>query len=73
MKKLQNWVKNTSQKIVVIMEGRDGAGKGGSIKALSEYLNPRGCRIIALQKPKNPSTQNMETQPNRFKIIATMG
>ncbi|PAF53100.1 polyphosphate kinase 2 [Helicobacter sp. 13S00482-2] len=49
--KLQNWVKNTSQKIVIIMEGRDGAGKGGSIKALSEHLNPRGCRIVALQKP----------------------
>lgn len=49
--KLQNWVKNTSQKIVVIMEGRDGAGKGGSIKALTEHLNPRGCRIVALQKP----------------------
>ncbi|MDO7252801.1 polyphosphate kinase 2 [Helicobacter cappadocius] len=49
--KLQNWVKNTSKKIVIIMEGRDGAGKGGTIKALSEHLNPRGCRIVALQKP----------------------
>ncbi|PAF42343.1 polyphosphate kinase 2 [Helicobacter sp. 11S02596-1] len=49
--KLQNWVKKNNQKIVIIMEGRDGAGKGGTIKALSEHLNPRGCRIVALQKP----------------------
>lgn len=49
--KLQNWVKKTNQKIVVIMEGRDGAGKGGTIKALTSHLNPRGCRIVALNKP----------------------
>lgn len=49
--KLQNWVKKTNQKIVIIMEGRDGAGKGGTIKALTEHLNPRGCRVVALQKP----------------------
>lgn len=49
--KLQNWVKKTNQKIVIIMEGRDGAGKGGTIKALTSHLNPRGCRIVALNKP----------------------
>ena len=38
--KLQNWVKKTNQKIVIIMEGRDGAGKGGTIKALTSHLNP---------------------------------
>lgn len=49
--KLQNWVKKTNNKIVIIMEGRDGAGKGGTIKALTSHLNPRGCRIVALNKP----------------------
>lgn len=49
--KLQNWVKATNQKIVVIMEGRDAAGKGGTIKALTSHMNPRGCRVVALNKP----------------------
>lgn len=49
--KLQNWVKSQGRKIAIVMEGRDGAGKGGTIKALSEHLNPRGARIVALQKP----------------------
>ena len=49
--KFQNWVKKTKQKVVVIMEGRDGAGKGGTIRALTTHLNPRGCRIVALNKP----------------------
>lgn len=49
--KLQNWVKNTGQKIAIIMEGRDGAGKGGTIKALTAHLNPRGCLVVALNKP----------------------
>ena len=49
--KLQNWVKATNQKIVIIMEGRDAAGKGGTIKALTSRMNPRSCRIVALPKP----------------------
>ncbi|TLD81544.1 polyphosphate kinase 2 [Helicobacter sp. MIT 05-5293] len=49
--KLQNWVKETNQKIVIIMEGRDAAGKGGTIKALTSRMNPRSCRIVALPKP----------------------
>ncbi len=49
--KFQNWVKKINQKIVIIMEGRDGAGKGGTIKALTSHLNPRGCRVVALNKP----------------------
>lgn len=49
--KFQNWVKKTKQKIVIIMEGRDGAGKGGTIRALTTHLNPRGCRVVALPKP----------------------
>lgn len=49
--KLQKWVLVNDKRILIIMEGRDGAGKGGTIKALTERLNPRGFRIVALQKP----------------------
>ncbi len=49
--KAQNWVKETSQNIVVIFEGRDAAGKGGTIKRFMEHLNPRGARVVALEKP----------------------
>ncbi|MCH9693876.1 MAG: polyphosphate kinase 2 [Gammaproteobacteria bacterium] len=49
--KVQNWVKQTGQRIVVICEGRDAAGKGGTIKRFMEHLNPRAARIIALEKP----------------------
>ena len=51
--KLQNWVKKYNKKIIVILEGRDAAGKGGTIKALTEHLNPRGARVVALQKPSD--------------------
>jgi polyphosphate kinase len=49
--KLQNWVKDTGQKIVIVFEGRDAAGKGGTIKRFTEHLNPRGARVVALEKP----------------------
>ena len=49
--KVQNWVKMTGQKIVVFFEGRDAAGKGGTIKRFMEHLNPRAARVIALEKP----------------------
>lgn len=49
--KLQKWVKDTGQRIVVICEGRDAAGKGGTIKRFTERLNPRGARVVALDKP----------------------
>lgn len=49
--KLQNWVKETEQKLVLIFEGRDAAGKGSTIKRLMENLNPRGARVVALEKP----------------------
>ena len=49
--KVQNWVKMTGQKIVVIMEGRDAAGKGGTIKRFMEHLNPRAAKVVALEKP----------------------
>jgi polyphosphate kinase 2 len=49
--KVQRWVKETGQKIVVLFEGRDAAGKGGTIKRFMEHLNPRGARVVALEKP----------------------
>ncbi len=49
--KLQAWVKETGQRVVILFEGRDAAGKGGAIKRFMEHLNPRGARVVALQKP----------------------
>ncbi|MFF1957559.1 polyphosphate kinase 2 [Streptomyces sp. NPDC058220] len=49
--KLQRWVKHTGQRLVVVCEGRDAAGKGGTIQRFTERLNPRGARVVALEKP----------------------
>ena len=49
--KLQGWVKDTNQRVVIIFEGRDAAGKGGTIKRFMEHLNPRGAHVVALEKP----------------------
>lgn len=49
--KLQAWVKETGQRVVIFFEGRDAAGKGGTIKRFMEHLNPRGARVVALEKP----------------------
>ncbi|MES4886572.1 polyphosphate kinase 2 [Streptomyces sp. NPDC096012] len=49
--KLQRWVKDTGRRLVVVCEGRDAAGKGGTIKRFTERLNPRGARVVALEKP----------------------
>ena len=49
--KAQNWIRQTGKKIVVLFEGRDAAGKGGTIKRFMEHLNPRGARVVALEKP----------------------
>lgn len=49
--KLQAWVKETGQRIVILFEGRDAAGKGGTIKRFMENMNPRGARVVALEKP----------------------
>ncbi len=51
--KLQNHVKETGLKILMIFEGRDAAGKGGTIKRITEHLNPRGARVVALEKPSD--------------------
>jgi polyphosphate kinase 2 len=56
--KLQNWVKSEGRRLVVLFEGRDAAGKGGTIKRFMEHMNPRGARTVALEKPsERESTQ----------------
>jgi polyphosphate kinase len=49
--KLQSWIKRTGQRVVIIFEGRDAAGKGGTIKRFTQHLNPRGTKVVALDKP----------------------
>ncbi|WP_417724113.1 polyphosphate kinase 2 [Salipiger sp.] len=51
--KMQSWAKATGQRIVMVFEGRDAAGKGGTIKRFRENLNPRGARVVALSKPSD--------------------
>jgi polyphosphate kinase 2 len=56
--KLQNWVKDSGERLVILFEGRDAAGKGGTIKRFMEHLNPRGASVVALEKPnERESTQ----------------
>ncbi|WP_246614257.1 polyphosphate kinase 2 [Paractinoplanes bogorensis] len=56
--KLQNWCKSTGERMVILFEGRDAAGKGGTIKRFMEHLNPRGSKVVALEKPsEKESTQ----------------
>ncbi len=56
--KVQSWVNETGKRIVMVFEGRDAAGKGGTIKRFMEHMNPRGARVVALNKPtKEESTQ----------------
>ncbi len=49
--KVQRWVRTNGKRIVILFEGRDAAGKGGTIKRFMEHLNPRGARLVALEKP----------------------
>ncbi|MDR2011781.1 MAG: polyphosphate kinase 2 [Rhodanobacter sp.] len=56
--KLQAWVRETGQRVIVLFEGRDAAGKGGTIKRFMEHMNPRGARVVALEKP----TEHERTQ-----------
>ncbi len=73
--KMQQWVKDTKQRVVIIFEGRDAAGKGGTIKRFMEHLNPRGAHVIALEKP-NARERNqwyfqryIENLPSKGEII----
>ena len=56
--KLQEWVRQEKLRVVVLFEGRDAAGKGGAIKRITESLNPRVCRVVALATP----TEREQTQ-----------
>ncbi|MCX7326572.1 MAG: polyphosphate kinase 2, partial [Hyphomicrobiales bacterium] len=49
--KAQNWIKEAGERVVILFEGRDAAGKGGTIKRFMEHMNPRGARVVALEKP----------------------
>ncbi len=51
--KMQNHIKDTGMKLLLLFEGRDAAGKGGTIKRITEHLNPRGARVVALDKPSD--------------------
>ncbi len=51
--KLQNWIKEEGVRVLALFEGRDAAGKGGTIKRFIEHMNPRGCRVVALNKPSD--------------------
>ncbi|MEO8311023.1 MAG: polyphosphate kinase 2 [Caldimonas sp.] len=73
--KLQAWVKESGQRIVVVFEGRDAAGKGGTIKRFMEHLNPRGARVVALEKPSEVERgqwylqRYIEHLPTRSEIV----
>ncbi len=73
--KMQNWVKETGQKVIIIFEGRDAAGKGGAIQRIIENLNPRGARVVALNKPSSTEQgqwyyqRYMEQLPNAGEIV----
>jgi len=54
--KLQEWIKHTGLKVVIVFEGRDAAGKGGVIKRINQHLNPRICRVVALPAPTERET-----------------
>ena len=60
--KLQEWVKSTGTKICIVFEGRDGAGKGGTIKAITERVSPRVFRVVALPAPSEREKSQMYVQ-----------
>src|SRR6201988_4571431 len=60
--KLQEWVKSSGAKICIVFEGRDGAGKGGTIKAITERVSPRTFRVIALPAPTDREKTQMYIQ-----------
>jgi polyphosphate kinase 2 len=60
--KLQDWVKHNGQRIVIVFEGRDGAGKGGTIRAITERVSPRVFRVVALPAPSDREKSQMYIQ-----------
>src|SRR5215218_9401515 len=59
---LQQWVKEKGLRVVIVLEGRDGAGKGGTIKAITERVSPRVFRVVALPAPSNRQKSQMYMQ-----------
>ena len=60
--KLQEWVKHKGLKVMIVFEGRDGAGKGGTIKAITERVSPRVFRVVALPAPSDREKSQMYVQ-----------
>jgi polyphosphate kinase 2 len=73
--KLQHWVQENNRRVAILFEGRDAAGKGGSIRRFIEHLNPRAMRIVALPKPNEEERgqwyfqRYVKTLPNRGEIV----
>jgi polyphosphate kinase len=62
--KMQYWAKHVGTRIVIIFEGRDAAGKGGTIERITEPLDPRGCRVVALGTPSVGEASPLESRKN---------
>ncbi len=62
--KAQGWIKEAGERVVILFEGRDAAGKGGTIKRFMEHLNPRGARVVALEKPSDRERSQWYFQRN---------
>ena len=60
--KLQDWVKHKGLRVIVVFEGRDGAGKGGTIRAITERVSPRVFRVVALPAPSDREKTQMHIQ-----------
>src|SRR5215470_7615693 len=60
--KLQDWVKHKGLRVIVVFEGRDGAGKGGTIRAITERISPRVFRVVALPAPSDREKSQMHIQ-----------
>src|SRR3546814_12127510 len=61
---MARWLAHTGKRVLVLLEGRDTAGKGGAIKAISEHVNPRQCRVVALPKPNDREATPWYFQPH---------
>src|SRR5690348_1452060 len=59
---LQDWVKHTGHRVIIVFEGRDAAGKGGTIKAITERVSPRTFRLVALPAPSDREKSQMYVQ-----------
>jgi polyphosphate kinase 2 len=75
MVKMQRWVQESGQRIAIVFEGRDAAGKGGTIRRFTEHLNPRSMRVVALPKPTEEEAgqwyfqRYLRNLPNRGEIV----